>query len=250
MWRLEQDAGETDQSEDDNSSILEGFKMAAKEIKVYVVAIMLICVASSASVLNFFPTVVETLGYGRTETLLLTAPPYVSHQSMKGKITTLTLLPGSLHVHIMLHCVELRSHRREVLPLHGAALLCYRGFRHCGVNDSNCAAVYLHHAHGPRLLVELAFGVCLGLQCHSAAGSKACCSIGHDQLRGQLREYFWKLLVPHISLSQIQYVVALSQRLFLGYKLIEHYSPRNGCKYRNRFGGNSGGHSFEVYIGS
>ncbi|KAB2576005.1 putative transporter C11D3.18C [Lasiodiplodia hormozganensis] len=77
MWRLEQDAGETDQSEDDNSSILEGFKMAAKEIKVYVVAIMLICVASSASVLNFFPTVVETLGYGRTETLLLTAPPYV-----------------------------------------------------------------------------------------------------------------------------------------------------------------------------
>ncbi|KAL1631254.1 hypothetical protein SLS54_000013 [Diplodia seriata] len=77
MWRLEQDAGETDQSEDDNSSLLEGFKMAAKEIKVYIVAIMLFCIASSASVLNFFPTVVETLGYGRTETLLLTAPPYV-----------------------------------------------------------------------------------------------------------------------------------------------------------------------------
>lgn len=85
MWRLEQDAGETDQSEDDNSSILEGFKMAAKEIKVYVVALMLICVASSASVLNFFPTVVETLGYGRTETLLLTAPPYVSHQNNEGQ---------------------------------------------------------------------------------------------------------------------------------------------------------------------
>ena len=31
----------------------------------------------SASVTNFFPTVVGTLGYGRVESLLLTAPPYV-----------------------------------------------------------------------------------------------------------------------------------------------------------------------------
>lgn len=250
MWRLEQDAGETDQSEDDDSSILEGFKMAAKEIKVYIVALMLICIASSASVLNFFPTVVETLGYGRTETLLLTAPPYVSHQSMKDKITTLTLLPGSLHVHILLHCVELRSHRREVLPLHGAALLCYRGLRPCGIHDSNRAAVHLHHAHGPRILVELASGICLGFQRHSAAGSETCCSIGYGQLCGQLRKYFWKLHVPYISLSQIQYVMGPSKKPFLGCKLIEHDSPRNGCKYRNRFGGNSGGHSFEVYIGS
>lgn len=37
---------------------------------------MILCIVSSASVTNFFPTVVETLQYGNIETLLLTAPPY------------------------------------------------------------------------------------------------------------------------------------------------------------------------------
>jgi MFS family permease len=39
--------------------------------------VMLFCIVSSASVTNFFPTVVQTLGYGRVPSLLLTAPPYV-----------------------------------------------------------------------------------------------------------------------------------------------------------------------------
>jgi len=38
--------------------------------------LMILCIVSSASVTNFFPTVVETLNYGKIETLLLTAPPY------------------------------------------------------------------------------------------------------------------------------------------------------------------------------
>lgn len=38
--------------------------------------LMILCIVSSASVTNFFPTVVETLQYGNIETLLLTAPPY------------------------------------------------------------------------------------------------------------------------------------------------------------------------------
>lgn len=37
---------------------------------------MILCIVSSASVTNFFPTVVKTLNYGNIETLLLTAPPY------------------------------------------------------------------------------------------------------------------------------------------------------------------------------
>lgn len=37
---------------------------------------MILCIVSSASVTNFFPTVVETLQYGNIKTLLLTAPPY------------------------------------------------------------------------------------------------------------------------------------------------------------------------------
>jgi MFS family permease len=38
--------------------------------------LMILCIVSSASVTNFFPTVVKTLNYGNIETLLLTAPPY------------------------------------------------------------------------------------------------------------------------------------------------------------------------------
>ncbi|EOD52489.1 putative pantothenate transporter liz1 protein [Neofusicoccum parvum UCRNP2] len=77
LWRLEQDIGEDDQAQSEDESLLRGFKLALTDVKVYVVALILICIASSASVLNFFPTVVETLGYGSTETLLLTAPPYI-----------------------------------------------------------------------------------------------------------------------------------------------------------------------------
>lgn len=39
--------------------------------------IILFCVVASASVTNFFPTVVKTLGFSNIGTLLLTAPPYV-----------------------------------------------------------------------------------------------------------------------------------------------------------------------------
>lgn len=38
---------------------------------------MLLGTVSSASVTNFFPTVVQTLGYPRVQTLLLTSPPYI-----------------------------------------------------------------------------------------------------------------------------------------------------------------------------
>ncbi|KAL4956023.1 major facilitator superfamily domain-containing protein [Aspergillus filifer] len=52
-WRLEEDIGEDDWM------------------------LLILCIVSSASVTNFFPTVVGTLNYGDIETLLLTAPPYV-----------------------------------------------------------------------------------------------------------------------------------------------------------------------------
>lgn len=38
--------------------------------------LMILCIVSSASVTNFFPTVVETLNFSDIDTLLLTAPPY------------------------------------------------------------------------------------------------------------------------------------------------------------------------------
>ncbi|TQB70638.1 hypothetical protein MPDQ_000256 [Monascus purpureus] len=76
-WRLEEDIGEDDWVDSKQQSFLHGAQMAVFDIKTWILMIMILCIVSSASVTNFFPTVVETLNYGRIETLLLTAPPYV-----------------------------------------------------------------------------------------------------------------------------------------------------------------------------
>lgn len=75
-WRLEEDIGEDDWVDSEQQSFLHGAKLAFTDIKTWVLMLMILCIVSSASVTNFFPTVVETLNYGKIETLLLTAPPY------------------------------------------------------------------------------------------------------------------------------------------------------------------------------
>lgn len=39
--------------------------------------VLLFCIVASGTVTNFFPTVVDTLGYTEVQSLLLTSPPYV-----------------------------------------------------------------------------------------------------------------------------------------------------------------------------
>lgn len=51
--------------------------LAFRDKKTYILMALLTMTVSSGSVTNFFPTVVATLGYGKIESLLLTAPPYV-----------------------------------------------------------------------------------------------------------------------------------------------------------------------------
>jgi hypothetical protein len=77
IWRLEEDIGEDDWTSSKDQSFWHGFKLAAQDAKMWVLMVMLTGIVSSASVTNFFPTVVKTLGFGTIETLLLTAPPYV-----------------------------------------------------------------------------------------------------------------------------------------------------------------------------
>ncbi|KAI1612674.1 retrograde regulation protein 2 [Exophiala viscosa] len=76
-WRLEEDIGEEDRAEDNHASLFHGAKLAAQDIKMWILMIILFCIVFSGSVTNFFPTVVETLGYGKINSLLLTCPPYV-----------------------------------------------------------------------------------------------------------------------------------------------------------------------------
>lgn len=72
-WRLIQDAGQVDE---DDENWTYGFKLAFKDWRLYIFALMFFCLQVAAATSNFFPSVVQTLGYSKTASLLLTAPPY------------------------------------------------------------------------------------------------------------------------------------------------------------------------------
>ncbi|KND88218.1 putative transporter [Tolypocladium ophioglossoides CBS 100239] len=72
-WRLIGDAGQVDE---DDERWSYGFKLTFKDWRVYIFASMFFCLQVASATSNFFPSVVQTLGYGRVTTLLLTAPPY------------------------------------------------------------------------------------------------------------------------------------------------------------------------------
>jgi hypothetical protein len=76
-YRLIEDVGEDDWTSSESQSFFHGLKLALLDIKTWILMIMGLAIVSSASVTNFFPTIVKTLGYSNVKTLLLTAPPYV-----------------------------------------------------------------------------------------------------------------------------------------------------------------------------
>ncbi|RKF54876.1 putative transporter [Erysiphe neolycopersici] len=76
LWRLEKDIGEESVLEDNNQSFLSGAIQAAKDIKVYVLMLLVHCIAVASSVVTYFPSLVKTLNYSRAATFLLTVPPF------------------------------------------------------------------------------------------------------------------------------------------------------------------------------
>ncbi|KAF7552893.1 hypothetical protein G7046_g7272 [Stylonectria norvegica] len=76
--RLAIDAGfAVDGSEDEDVSALQGLLMAIKDPKVWLLGITYHATIMGLSFVFFFPTIAQALGYGRTVTLLLTAPPWI-----------------------------------------------------------------------------------------------------------------------------------------------------------------------------
>ncbi|KAF4817624.1 MFS transporter prlL [Colletotrichum tropicale] len=73
-WRLVKDAGQVDEDDEPWSY---GFKLALMDWRIYLFTFLFICIQVCSAVGNFFPDIVDTLGYGRVKTLLLTAPPYL-----------------------------------------------------------------------------------------------------------------------------------------------------------------------------
>ncbi|KAH0420684.1 major facilitator superfamily transporter [Colletotrichum camelliae] len=73
-WRIrKENAGIIDE---DPESIFWGLKRALIDPKLYLFIIQQMALITAQSFNNFFPSIVGTLGYGRTTTLLLTSPPY------------------------------------------------------------------------------------------------------------------------------------------------------------------------------
>lgn len=77
IWRLEEDIGADDWVDSQHQSFMVGLKLAFSDVKTYVLMVLLFGIVAGGTVTNFFPTVVQTLGYGTIPTLLLTCPPYV-----------------------------------------------------------------------------------------------------------------------------------------------------------------------------
>ncbi|KAH8901233.1 MFS general substrate transporter [Thozetella sp. PMI_491] len=75
VWRIEVEAGAGEAHE--QTSTLTGFKLALTDPKVWALVFCMFMIQAMGSTVNFFPSIVQTLGYSNMITLLLTAPPYV-----------------------------------------------------------------------------------------------------------------------------------------------------------------------------
>lgn len=75
VWNHQQDQGQSDNRSE--TTARKGLSLAMKDTKTWIFLTTLYAIYTSAGVTNFFPPVVSTLGYDRTVTLALTAPPFV-----------------------------------------------------------------------------------------------------------------------------------------------------------------------------
>ncbi|KAI0884330.1 major facilitator superfamily domain-containing protein [Annulohypoxylon maeteangense] len=75
VWRLEVEAGAGEAHED--TSTLGSFKLAMLDGKIWTMVLCMGFLQAMGSSVNFFPSIVETLGFNRINTMLLTAPPYI-----------------------------------------------------------------------------------------------------------------------------------------------------------------------------
>ncbi|KAL8287217.1 hypothetical protein RQP46_003669 [Phenoliferia psychrophenolica] len=75
MFSLRVEQGASDSQSD--ISGWQGLTMAVMDPKTWLLMAILYCTYIGAAVVSFFPTVVGTLGYTRTITYVLTAPPYL-----------------------------------------------------------------------------------------------------------------------------------------------------------------------------
>ncbi|PYH67700.1 MFS transporter [Aspergillus vadensis CBS 113365] len=76
QWRLIHDAGEADEATSNN--IKEALYLVFSDKRIYLFILLQHASLLSQNFQYFFPTIVETLGYGNIETLLITAPVWIA----------------------------------------------------------------------------------------------------------------------------------------------------------------------------
>ncbi|KIW19314.1 hypothetical protein PV08_03608 [Exophiala spinifera] len=75
VWRIESEAGAAEGTE--KESVARGFAKALSDPKLLLLIFCNMLSQAQGSIANYFPTLINSLGYGSTDSLLLTAPPYV-----------------------------------------------------------------------------------------------------------------------------------------------------------------------------
>ncbi|KAF2014508.1 MFS general substrate transporter [Aaosphaeria arxii CBS 175.79] len=75
VWRIESEAGAAEGTE--NEGTWKGFSKALSDPKLLILIFCNLLSQAQGSIANYFPTLVASLGYSGTTSLLLTAPPYV-----------------------------------------------------------------------------------------------------------------------------------------------------------------------------
>jgi len=73
-WRI---ASSVNGELDETSSIKQGLLDTVTDVKVWALVCVQVCLLSSQTWTYFFPSIVQTLGYGKIRSLLLTSPVYV-----------------------------------------------------------------------------------------------------------------------------------------------------------------------------
>lgn len=76
QWRLIQDAGEADEAR--SNSLREALWLVFSDKRIYLFILLQHSSLLSQNFQYFFPTIVQTLGYGNIETLLITAPVWIA----------------------------------------------------------------------------------------------------------------------------------------------------------------------------
>ncbi|KAK6365147.1 hypothetical protein LTS17_011625 [Exophiala oligosperma] len=76
-WRLIDDVGEADDSQTDDVSIWQGFTLAVKDCKTWILVWNHIFLTVGAGIVVFYPSVLGTLGFSREITYALIVSPYM-----------------------------------------------------------------------------------------------------------------------------------------------------------------------------